>query len=227
MLFPVHPQRLRGGGLRARAAGTGGTPRPVPAAGGLPGAGPGGLAADPLLLTERLGVPELLAKAERLIAALAGCTRKLVFSFADLDRYAAVRRGLARAGIAAREFTPDEMRAFARAVWRTSTAPATLNWPRARRKRICRSLALGTTAAWTGTCSRGFGPATGPWCSFWASSAARKDKGQRARPAAASPARTSAATAPAPTGAPTATPPATPRRRCATSSAHRPEVPEL
>ena len=69
---------------------------------------------DPLLLTERLGVPELLEKTRRLMGRLAGHAHKLVFSFADLDRYAAVRRNLARAGIAAREFTPDEMRAFAR-----------------------------------------------------------------------------------------------------------------
>ena len=69
---------------------------------------------DPLLLTERLGVPELLAKAERLMAALAGCSRKLVFSFADLERYAGVRRNLVRAGRDAREFMSAEMQDFAR-----------------------------------------------------------------------------------------------------------------
>ena len=69
---------------------------------------------DPLLLTDRLGVAELLEKIRGLMDRLAGHTRKLVFSFADLDRYAAVRRNLARAGIAAREFTPDEMRDFVR-----------------------------------------------------------------------------------------------------------------
>ena len=68
---------------------------------------------DPLLLAERIGVRELLAKAGRLLAALGGHTRKLVFSFADLERYPAVKRNLARAGIAAREFTRAEMREFA------------------------------------------------------------------------------------------------------------------
>ena len=68
---------------------------------------------DPLLLAAGVGVPELLAKAGRLLAALGGCTRKLVFSFADLAPYPAVRRNLARAGLAAREFTRAEMREFA------------------------------------------------------------------------------------------------------------------
>ena len=69
---------------------------------------------DPLVRTERLGVPEWLGKAERLAAALAGRTRKLVFSFADLAGYSAVHRNLARAGIAAREWTREEMAAIAR-----------------------------------------------------------------------------------------------------------------
>jgi hypothetical protein len=69
---------------------------------------------DPLLLTDRIGVPELLDKAERLMGALAPHTRKLVFSFADIEAYPAVKRNLARAGIAAREFTRGEMEGFAR-----------------------------------------------------------------------------------------------------------------
>ena len=69
---------------------------------------------DPLLLTETIGVTGLLAKAGRLLVELGGSTRKLVFSFADIERYPAVRRNLARAGIAAREFTREEMREFAR-----------------------------------------------------------------------------------------------------------------
>lgn len=68
---------------------------------------------DPLLRTERVGVPELLAKAETLAARLSGCTRKLVFSFADLEGYPAAKRNLARAGIAAREFARGEMEEFA------------------------------------------------------------------------------------------------------------------
>ena len=69
---------------------------------------------DPLLLTDRVGVPELLGKAERLAAKLAGHARQLVFSFADVEAYPAVKRNLARAGIAAREFARGEMGEFAR-----------------------------------------------------------------------------------------------------------------
>ena len=69
---------------------------------------------DPLLLTDRLGVRELLDRAARLMAQLASHTRKLVFSFTDIAAYPAVRRNLARAGIAAREFAPAEMENFAR-----------------------------------------------------------------------------------------------------------------
>ena len=69
---------------------------------------------DPLLLTDRLGVPELLDRAARLMAQLARHVRKLVFSFADIAAYPAVRRNLARAGIAARELAPAEMDEFAR-----------------------------------------------------------------------------------------------------------------
>jgi hypothetical protein len=68
---------------------------------------------DPLLLTDRLDVAELLGKAERLAARLAGHTRKLVFSFADIEGYPSVKRNLARAGVAAREFTHREMEVFA------------------------------------------------------------------------------------------------------------------
>jgi DNA repair photolyase len=69
---------------------------------------------DPLLLTDRLGVAELLGKAQRLAAQLACHTYKLVFSFADIEAYPAVKRNLARAGIAAREFARGEMEEFAR-----------------------------------------------------------------------------------------------------------------
>ncbi len=68
---------------------------------------------DPLLLTGRLQVPDLLGKAEKLRDRLAGHTRKLVFSFADIETYPAVKRNLARAGIAACEFTREDMESFA------------------------------------------------------------------------------------------------------------------
>ena len=68
---------------------------------------------DPLLLADRTSVAELLAKAQKLMARLADCTRKLVFSFADIARYPVVARNLTQAGISAREFTPAEMAEFA------------------------------------------------------------------------------------------------------------------
>ena len=133
---------------------------------------------DPLLLTERLGVPELLAKAERLIAALAGCTRKLVFSFADLDRYAAVRRNLARAGIAAREFTPDEMRAFARGLADINRA-CDLELATCAEEADLSEFGIGHNRCVDGDQLARLWPGDGALVQFLASSAARKDKGQR------------------------------------------------
>lgn len=77
---------------------------------------------DPLLLTDRVGVADLLGKADRLAALLRASTRKLVFSFADLEAYPAVRKNLTRAGIVAREFTPAEMEVFARGLAELNTA---------------------------------------------------------------------------------------------------------
>jgi hypothetical protein len=64
---------------------------------------------DPLVWTDRCGVPDLLAKAQRVAEQLDGCTRKLVFSFVDIEGYSSVKRRLARAGIAAREPSSREM----------------------------------------------------------------------------------------------------------------------
>ena len=77
---------------------------------------------DPLLLTDKLGVPEWLDRAERLATQLAGHTRKLVFSFVDIAGYSGVKRNLARAGIAAREFTRREMEEFARSLVKINRA---------------------------------------------------------------------------------------------------------
>ncbi len=68
---------------------------------------------DPLLLAEGVDVSHLLAKVEWLANQLAPCTRKLVFSFADIAAYPAVKRNLARAVPGAREFSPAEMEEFA------------------------------------------------------------------------------------------------------------------
>lgn len=69
---------------------------------------------DPMLQTDRVGIPELLGKADAIAAQIAGSTRKLVFSYADVNAYAAVRRNLAKAAQGVREFTVDEMNALAK-----------------------------------------------------------------------------------------------------------------
>ena len=133
---------------------------------------------DPLLLTDRLGVPELLDRAARLMAQLARHVRKLVFSFADIAAYPAVRRNLARAGIAARELAPAEMDEFARGL-------AALN--------RAYGLALATCAEEIDLAAHGIahnrcvdgellarlGPDDAALLEFLGSRAARKDPGQR------------------------------------------------
>lgn len=66
---------------------------------------------DPLLLTDGLGVDELLKKAERIGDALCGHTEKLVFSFADITPRVAAN--LRREGIRWQEWTPELMESFA------------------------------------------------------------------------------------------------------------------
>lgn len=133
---------------------------------------------DPLLLADRVGVPELLDRAARLMAQLVRHTRKLVFSFADIAAYPAVRRNLARAGIGAREFTTAEMEEFARGL-------AALN--------RAHGLALATCAEEIDLAAHGIAhnrcvdgellarlaPGDAALLEFLGSRAARKDPGQR------------------------------------------------
>ena len=133
---------------------------------------------DPLLLTDRVGVPELLGKAERLAGRLAGHARKLVISFADIEGYPAVKRNLARGGIAAREFARGEMEEFARGLAEINRA---------------HGLELATCAEEVDLSARGVArnrcvdgelmarlwPGDGALMEFLASRAARKDPGQR------------------------------------------------
>lgn len=69
---------------------------------------------DPLLLTSKGGIPELLGKAEKIAAQLAGYARKMVFSYADINTYSAVQRNLNNVEAGAREFTTEEMNKIAR-----------------------------------------------------------------------------------------------------------------
>lgn len=64
---------------------------------------------DPLIRTDRIGVEELLRKAERIGDRLRGHTRKLVFSFADIRTYRSVQGNLRRNGIRWREFDERQM----------------------------------------------------------------------------------------------------------------------
>ncbi len=64
---------------------------------------------DPLILSDTLAVPDILAKVERIGRELHPYTKKLVLSFVDISRYGKVRKNLLRSGIRLREFQPSEM----------------------------------------------------------------------------------------------------------------------
>ncbi|MFA5331071.1 MAG: DUF1848 domain-containing protein [Methanoregula sp.] len=66
---------------------------------------------DPVLVTDRLCVGELLTRIKSIGDRLAPYTEKIVFSFIDIARYASVARNASACGI--RELTADEMEAFA------------------------------------------------------------------------------------------------------------------
>lgn len=69
---------------------------------------------DPLILTDRIGIPELIEKVQGIASKLHGYTDKLVFSFADIAGYKKVGANLHRAGINFREWTESEMNEFAK-----------------------------------------------------------------------------------------------------------------
>jgi len=68
---------------------------------------------DPLILTDRIGLSELLGKIRRIATELNGYTEKLVFSFADIAGYKKVGANLRRADVNYREWTEMEMLEFA------------------------------------------------------------------------------------------------------------------
>ena len=68
---------------------------------------------DPLILTDRITVDDLLRKVARVGERIHRHTRRLVVSFADIQGYPRVVRNLARVGIHAREFSIEEMRQMA------------------------------------------------------------------------------------------------------------------
>lgn len=68
---------------------------------------------DPLVLTEEIGIENLIEKVGRIGDELKGYTEKLVFSFADIAGYKKVGRNLSQAGINYREWEEESMREFA------------------------------------------------------------------------------------------------------------------
>lgn len=68
---------------------------------------------DPLILTNNIGIPELLRKASYLAEKLHNYTDTLVFSFADIAGYRKVGRNLTAHGIRYEEWTEAKMREFA------------------------------------------------------------------------------------------------------------------
>ncbi len=73
---------------------------------------------DPLVMTDKIGIEELLRKVENIGNQLHGYTEKLVFSFADIDNtYKKVENNLKRLKINYREFTPLTMNEFAKGLF--------------------------------------------------------------------------------------------------------------
>ena len=68
---------------------------------------------DPLILTETIGVNDLLHKIEFIGDRLKGYTEKLVFSFADISSYRKVKANLEKNNVPYREWTEETMLEFA------------------------------------------------------------------------------------------------------------------
>lgn len=71
---------------------------------------------DPLLLTNDFELLELLDRVETLMNDLSDYTRKIVFSFADLNAYRKVNASLKRSGVNAREFNEEEMNSAGKSI---------------------------------------------------------------------------------------------------------------
>jgi hypothetical protein len=68
---------------------------------------------DPLVLSDRISVDDLLEKVRRVGNRIAPFTRRLVFSFVDIEKYAKVRQNLQRQGFpSVREFSEREVAEF-------------------------------------------------------------------------------------------------------------------
>ena len=80
----------------------------------MPGVGAVVWRFDPLILTDKIGIDDLLRKIEGIGNQLTGHTEKLVCSFADIAPYRKVSGNLTSLGINYQEWTESEMVNFAR-----------------------------------------------------------------------------------------------------------------
>jgi len=69
---------------------------------------------DPLILTDRIDIDDLLGKVENIGDRLQGYTEKLVFSYADIALYKKVKSNLEKSRVNYREWTVPQMEEFAR-----------------------------------------------------------------------------------------------------------------
>ena len=68
---------------------------------------------DPLILTDQIGLDDLLRKVENIGDQLLGYTEKLVFSYADIALYKKVKANLDKSHVNYTEWTTDQMEEFA------------------------------------------------------------------------------------------------------------------
>ena len=71
---------------------------------------------DPLMLTSRISVVNLIEKIINIGSRIHEYTNKLVFSFSDIGVYDKVKRNLSNYGVDYREWTTDDMKAFAKSL---------------------------------------------------------------------------------------------------------------
>lgn len=69
---------------------------------------------DPMILTDTIGIDELLSKAQNIGDQFKGYTEKMVFSYADIRTYRKVQSNLEKSGINYREFEVEDMLAIAK-----------------------------------------------------------------------------------------------------------------
>lgn len=68
---------------------------------------------DPMILTDKISVSDLLDRVKNIGNQLQNYTNKMVFSFADIAIYKKVESNLEKENINSKEFTPDTMHEFA------------------------------------------------------------------------------------------------------------------